>query len=195
MASTYGPVIPSRSSAEDIEACVVHPEATQAKLGEGPQKKEDLPEYQDEIPPPPYTASVIAVSPEEQPWGIRAWFNRHRRLTSWLLGILSLCILGGLITGSMMAAIFVPCGTDCGEPVYYRADMCPLAREDLLRKEAPSSTIELPQPTGFANGDPRRLVYTSKSLSLHLGVKSQSPSPLCRAFEHKQRQDIMLSTG
>lgn len=140
-------------------------EPNQSKLGVGPQKKEDLAEYQDVIPPRPYTVSAIPISPEEQPWGIRAWFSRHRRLTSWLLGILSLCILGGLITGSMMAATFVPCGTDCGEAVYYRADMCPLAREDLLRKEVSSTTVKLPQPTGLDEGNPHRLVYTSESIS------------------------------
>lgn len=160
MATTDGPVTPSRSLNEDIEAGVVYSEEDQTKSENGTEKKEDLPEYYDGIPPPLYTASAVPVAAEEQPWGIRAWFNRHRIFTSWLLGILSLSILGAFLLGITMAVVLGPCGSDCSDKRKYTPAMCPILREDLLRASLPSSAIEVPRPTGFAEGDPKRLLYT-----------------------------------
>ena len=175
MGTIDAPITSTRSSNEDIEAGIVRSQEQQTKPGIISVKKEDLPEYQDAIPPPPYTAAETPASQEEQPWGIRDWFNRHRTFTGWLLGILSLGILAGLLLGSTVAAILNRCGSDCGGTGggrQYTSDMCPVSREDLLRDAPSSSTPELPKPTGFADGDPNRLLYTSE-----LKVYSQAKGP------------------
>lgn len=171
MAPIDGIVSASRSSNEDIESTAPSSQHGSLEPLKGAVKEKHVgpPQNDDGIPPPAYTVSTNSHAAfhdgeeEERPRGILAWFNRHRVTTSTILVIFCLCILGSLIYAFFMVSVLVRCGSDCGEAVYYKADMCPLAREDLLRKELSSSTtVELPKPTGFAEGDPRRLVYTSE---------------------------------